>query len=191
MAKFNVPDDVTVGEFFKHHFPSLYSQLIANVDLSALKGKEVTLQYDVDGKSYCIRIKKDGTAVDIIEGGVDKPLLHLTIDEQPWRDAVTGKLEGAIDMFMDPLEITDAFRVKTLMATKGALKIDLKGFDGNIIPISMVFNGESVPAVNVDLDLEDWISIQNKETTGQALVMSGKLKFTGDLFFLMKLHTLI
>jgi hypothetical protein len=190
MAKFNVPEDVSVSAFFKEHVPSQFSQLAAGADHSSLKGKEITLQYDLDGKRYCLRIK-DGSNLDVIEGGIDKPLLNLAIAEKPWRAAMTGKLQGVIDRFSDPLEMADASRLNTLMTIKGALKVDLKQADGTVLPISMVFNGEDKPAVTITLDLADWISMQNRETTGQALFMSGKLKFTGDMMFLMKLQTLM
>ncbi|HNY66494.1 MAG TPA: SCP2 sterol-binding domain-containing protein [Deltaproteobacteria bacterium] len=190
MAKFQVPDDVSVSAFFKEYVPSQFEEMTAGADLSALKGKELTLQYDVDGQKYCLKIT-DGKSLDVIEGGVDKPLMHLAIDERNWRDAVTGKLQGVIDRFTDPVEIADVARLNTLMATKGALTVDLKTADGKGFPINMVFNGEEKPAVTINLDLNDWIAMQNKETTGQALFMSGKLKFTGDMVFLMKLQSLI
>ena len=47
------------------------------------------------------------------------------------------------------------------------------------------------PAVTLNLDLPDWIAMQKKETTGQALFMNGKLKFTGDMVLLMKLQTMM
>ena len=76
------------------------------------------------------------------------------------------------------------------MDTKGTLKLTLKNGTDNI-PVTMIFNGEEKPAVEISVDLKDWIAIQNKETTGQNLFMNGKLKFTGDMVLLMKLQTLI
>jgi len=55
----------------------------------------------------------------------------------------------------------------------------------------MVFNGEAKPSVDISLELQDWIAMQNKQTTGQNLFMNGKLKFMGDMVLLMKLQTLI
>jgi putative sterol carrier protein len=55
----------------------------------------------------------------------------------------------------------------------------------------MVFNGETKPSVDMTLDLQDWIAVQNKQTTGQNLFMNGRLKFAGDMIFLMKLQDLI
>lgn len=76
------------------------------------------------------------------------------------------------------------------MDTKGTLNLNLKNGDSNI-PVTMIFNGEAKPSVDLSLELKDWIAIQNKETTGQNLFMNGKMKFTGDMVLLMKLQTLV
>jgi putative sterol carrier protein len=76
------------------------------------------------------------------------------------------------------------------MDTKGSLKLNLK-HDNNILPITMIFNGEEKPVVEISVELQDWIALQNKQTTGQNLFVNGKLKFTGDMVLLMKLQTLI
>jgi putative sterol carrier protein len=76
------------------------------------------------------------------------------------------------------------------MDTKGTLNLTFKNGADNI-PVTMIFNGEAKPAVDISLELKDWIAMQNKETTGQNLFMNGKLKFTGDMVLLMKLQTLL
>lgn len=190
MAKFRVPEDVTVDSFFNEHVPAQFGELIAGKDLSALVGKEISLQFKISGKEYCLRIK-DGKDLQVIKGAVDKPTLTLSMAESDWRDAVTGKLEGVIDRFTDPAEIADAKRFGTLASAKGTLNMELKRSDAASIPITMIFNGEDKPVVSINLDLPDWLSMQNRETTGQALFMSGKLKFTGDMVLLMKLQTMM
>ena len=189
MAKFSVPSGVSVDDFFTKHVPSQFKEITAGANLSSLAGKEINLQFNVDDQKYCLKIK-DGTNLDIVKGGVDKPLLTLALSEQILLDSVTGKIEGMIDRFTDPVEIADPIRLKALMDTKGTLKLTLKNGDSTI-PVTMVFNGEEKPAVDISVDLKDWIAIQNKETTGQNLFMNGRLKFTGDMVLLMKLQTLI
>ncbi|MCX5848046.1 MAG: SCP2 sterol-binding domain-containing protein [Deltaproteobacteria bacterium] len=189
MAKFSVPSDVTVDEFFEKHVPAQFKEITAGANLSSLVGKEVNLQFNVNDQKYCLKIK-DGTNLNIVKGGVDKPLLTLALSEQIFLDSVTGKIEGMIDRFTDPVEIANPSRLKALMETKGTLKLNLKNGDNNI-PVTMIFNGEEKPNVEINVDLKDWIAIQNKETTGQNLFMNGKLKFTGDMVLLMKLQTLI
>jgi putative sterol carrier protein len=190
MATFRVPEDVSVDAFFSEHVPSQYGDLIAGADLSSLKGKEITIQFDISGKQYCLKIK-DGSNLEVIKGGIDKPMLTLSLTEQDWRDSVTGKIEGLIDQFTDPAQIADVKRLNTLSSTKGACTMEIKKSDGSKIPFTMIFNGEDKPSVTLNLDLPDWIAMQKKETTGQALFMNGKLKFTGDMVLLMKLQTMM
>lgn len=190
MATFKVPEDVSVDAFFNEFVPAQFGDLIGGADLSSLKGKEVTLQFNISDKVYCLKIT-DGTKLEVVKGGIPNAMLTLTISEKDWRDSVTGKIEGLIDQFTDPAQMADARRLSTLMTTKGACTMQLKKADGNTIPVTMTFNGEDKPGVTLNLDLPDWISMQKKETTGQALFMNGKLKFTGDMVLLMKLQTMM
>jgi putative sterol carrier protein len=189
MAKFAVPDTIGLDEFFSDFVPANFDNMIAGADLSGLSGKEVTLQYKVGDRSYCLKIK-DGRSVEVIKGGIDKPMFALSLSEEDFMKSITGKIDGVIDRFIDPAEIGDPKRVGTLMTTKGILNVSLKQGD-DTIPMSMVFNGEDKPAVSINLDVQDWVAMQKKETTGQNLFMNGKIKFTGDMVLLMKLQTLM
>lgn len=189
MAKFNVPSGVSVSDFFEKHVPAQFKEITAGANLSSLAGKEVNLQFNVNDQKYCLKIK-DGTNLDVVKGEVDKPLLTLALSDQVFLDAVTGKIEGMIDRFTDPVEIANPMRLKNLMETKGTLNLTMK-HDGNNIPVTMIFNGEAKPSVDLSIELKDWIEMQNKEVTGQSLFMNGKMKFTGDMVLLMKLQTLI
>lgn len=190
MAGFNVPENVSVEDFFKNHVPKQFKEMTAGVDLSALSGKAFTLQFDVAGKKYCLNIQ-GGADVQVLEGGVDKPVLALQMSESDWRDAVTGKLAGVIDRFIDPGQVADKQRYGTLLATNGTMTVELKKPDGSTMPIAMAFNGAGQPAVTIKLSLEDWVAMQNKQVDGQTLVMSGKMQFEGDMMFLMSLQQLI
>ena len=189
MAKFSVPSGVSVNDFFETHVPAQFKDITAGANLASLAGKEVNLQFNVNDQKFCLNIK-DGNNLNVIKGGVDKPLLTLALSEQVLMDSVTGKIEGMIDRFTDPVEIADPARLSNLMNTKGTLNLTLKN-GAESIPVTMIFNGEAKPAVDISLELKDWIAMQNKETTGQNLFMNGKLKFTGDMMLLMKLQTLI
>ncbi len=190
MAKFDVADNVSVDEFFKDAIPKQFKDMIAGADMSALSGKEFKLQFNVDGKKYCLDIK-NGDSVEIIEDGVEKPVLEISIGESDWRDAVTGKLEGVIDRFIDPSQLANAEVLATLTSTTGALNLELAKPDGAALSFSLIFNGNPSPEAGLNLALEDWVSMQKGETDGQALVMSGKMNFTGDMMFLMGLQSLM
>jgi predicted lipid carrier protein YhbT len=74
---------------------------------------------------------------------------------------------------------------------KGTLRVYLRKSSGDVLPITLVYNGAAEPSASLSLELEDWIALHTKETTGQALFVSGRLSFTGDMHFLMRLQTLL
>jgi len=190
MPAFNVPETVTVDDFFRTHVPAQFKEITEGVDLASMDGLEFTLQFDIEGKKYCLRIT-GGTELEMIQGGVEKPVLALSLSESHWRDAVTGKVEGTFDRFIDPMQIADPTRYKTLLSTKGTLHVVLKGDDGSTTQASLVFNAAAKPQVTMTLALSDWVALQNKEVPGPMLFMSGKLKADGDMMFLMALQQLL
>lgn len=187
MALFNAPKDVKVDDFFKSIVPEQFSEMVKGKDLSVMKGKDFSLQFDVGGKKYCLLIK-DGDKLQMVEGGVDKPMLCICMNEPDWRAAVTGQAGGVIDNFSDPGQMTSIDRYNTLLGTKGKLIVDL---DNGKMKFSMIFNGESSPEGTMKLSTEDWVAVQKKETNGQNLFMSGKLSIDGDMMFLMGLNALL
>jgi len=190
MVEFKVPADVSVDEFFKTHVPKQFKEVLATANVSAMAGKEFTLQFDIEGKKYALKIK-DGKALEVIPGGLDKAMLSLKLKESFWRDSITGKIPGALDQFTDPTQAADAGRYNALLATKGTLKVELTKEDGQMAPLAMTFNGESTPEVTIKLALGDWLAMQKKETDGQSLFLAGKMQFDGDIAFLMQLQSLI
>jgi len=190
MVEFKVPANVSVDEFFKTHIPRQFQEALATANVSAMAGKEFTLQFDIEGKKYALRIK-DGKALEVIPGGLDKAMLSLKLKESFWRDSITGKIPGAMDQFTDPTQAADAGRYNALLSTKGTLKVELTKEDGQMIPLAMTFNGEATPEVTIKLALGDWLAMQKKQVDGQSLFLAGKMQFEGDIAFLMQLQSLI
>lgn len=187
MEKVDSPDDVTVVSFDKDFTPSRFYQASEGSGLSPAKDNDIVIQYNIDGQCFYIR-KKNGLVVDIVESVEDTPVIQVIIDEEHWRDVVAFKYEAVFDLFTDPLVKINS---KGLMSAKGTLKVNLKKRSGDILPITLIYNGADEPSASLSLDLEDWASMHKKETTGQALFVSGRLTFTGDMHFLMRLQTLI
>jgi putative sterol carrier protein len=190
MSSFPVSEDVTVDDFYKQTVPAQFAELTAGLDLSTMAGKEFTLQFNIEDKRYCLKIS-EGTNLEVVEGGVDKPMLCLSLSEADWRDAVTGKIEGILDRFTDPTQVADTTRYERLLATRGTLHLELEKQDGGTMPIDMIFNGEEQPSVTMRLALGDWAAMQRREVTGPALFTSGKMKAQGDMMFLMSLQALV
>lgn len=190
MAKFRVPENIGVDEFFTDLVPSQFAEVIADSNMSSLSGKEVALQYTVSDKCYAMKIK-DGTQVEVIKGGVANPLMAIALNENDWRDAMTGKLEGVIDRFSDPAQLADTKRLRTLTSTKGKIDINIKREDEEDIPLSIIFNGVQKPYVAIKVGLDDWVSMQNKKVSGTWLFTKGKIKYTGDMVFMLSLQSIL
>ncbi len=190
MAMFQAPENISVDDFFKDLVPRQFKETLEGADMSVMAGKDFTLQFDVDGKKYCLKVK-DGKDLEIIEGGIEKPMLGIQISEDFWRDSVTGKIEAGMDQFTDPQQAADAARYAALQSTSGTLKAELTKPDGSIAKLAMVFNGAASPESVIKLSLSDWAAMQSKEVDGQTLVMGGKMQFSGDMMFLMALQNLM
>ncbi len=190
MVRFTVSEDVGVHDFFTKIVPEQFQEISGQTDLSMMAGKEFTLQFHVDDLIYCLRVQ-DGKDLEIVEGGIEKPMIALKVSEADWRDAVTGKTEGVIDRFTDPAQVADLDRYNKLLATKGTLHLELRRETGDIMLADLVFNGEATPEVTIKLAMSDWVDMQNGETNGQVLFMSGKMQAQGDMMFLMSLQTLM
>ena len=50
MALIDVPEDITVDDFFKNYAVKQFDEAKSQADLSFLEGKEFSMQFDVDGK---------------------------------------------------------------------------------------------------------------------------------------------
>jgi len=189
MPKFNVPEDVTIEDFFRDFVPKQFEETIGGVDLSFLDDAGFTLSFDIEGKKFGVKVTRD-KKMEIVEGGIEKPLLEIKLTEKFWRESVTGKVEGAVDQFTDTSQIS-VERFETLKGTKGTMKAELTKSDGEVVNITLIFNGESAPEVTLRLAMEDWIAMQKKEADGTQLFMAGKIQFSGDMMFLMSLQALM
>lgn len=190
MPEFDVPQDVAVEDFFKNYVPKQFEEQTKDVDLSFMEGKEFTLQFNVDDKKFCL-VVKNGKELEVVEGGIDKPMITLGLSESFWRDTVTGKLPGVTDSFTDPNQVGDERRYNALLGTKGTVSFDLKMEDDSVVPLEMTFNGETTPSTKLKLAFQDWLDIQKGDADGQALFMQGKMEFEGDMMFLMQLQQLM
>lgn len=188
------PEGIGVDEFFSKFVPDQFKEmnaLLSVVDLSFLSGKDFKMQFDVEGKVYSINFK-NGKDLEVVKGPIDKPIVTVVVSEKDWRDAVTGKFNAMADGFTgDPTSFIDAKRYNALASTNGTVNMNLKKDDGSNLPLKVIFNAVESPAVTVNLDMLDGMALMNKTTTGPALFMGGKLKFTGDMVLLMKLQTLM
>ncbi len=190
MPQFNVPHDVEIASFFGEHVTSYFNKQTASINTSAMSGKEFTVQYNISDKKYCLRIK-DGKHLEIIDGGIENPMLCMAMGEPDWRDNISGRVEGGLDRFIDPIQILDPGRYRKLVQIQGTLNLRLKKKNGSIMPVDITFNNKSKPSVMLNLKLPIWVAMQKGKKSGQMLFMTGRMKVKGDMMFLMKCQSLM
>lgn len=185
-----VSEDITVKEYFEEHVPKMFEEEVAKVSVSGMEGTEFTVEFDIDGQAYGL-IVKDAKELEIKEGKLDNPMIRVELSEDLWRKAVTGKMEGAVDMFTDMGQMANRQRYDALKSTKGTMNLELEMPDGSQAKIKVVMNGADSPEVTFKAALEDWIKVAKGETPGPMAFMSGKLKIDGDMGFAMSLGNLL
>lgn len=187
---FDAPENVTVEEFFKEYLLNKLMEVRETADLSWLAGKEFTANYEVNGSRYGMSIK-DGTDLEVVDGGIDQAMLEIKMSENFWRDMATGKIESGMDSYILPGgSDADKDRYNALQDIRGTLKINME-VGSEVEEISMVLNGDSQPEAKITIALEDFVSINKGETDGPSMVMNGKLKIDGDIAFLLSVQEML
>ena len=183
-----VPENVGVKQYFDEYLPGIFAEQVAGAAVLGMEGTVIGVQFDVEGTSYSI-VVKDGKDLEVREGAVDDPLVMLTMSEDVFRAAVTGKMEGATDMFTDMSQMNKA-RLDQIKGVSGTIVLDLTTADGTNAVIRVALNGAASPESTFKCTVEDWIAISKGEIAGPTAFMSGKLKIEGDMPFAMGLSSL-
>ena len=187
----DIKDDVTVQEYFEEYVPKIFEEQVAAAGLSGMDGTEMALQFNItDGetRTYSL-VVKDAKAFEVVAGPAESPLVTIEMSEDVWRQAVTGKLEGATEMFTDVSRMSRG-RFDLIKDTKGTLVMDLSRPDGPNADITVSFNGAESPRAVFHCSLETWVKLNRGEIAGPTAFMSGQLKIEGDMGFAMMLGSL-
>lgn len=148
---------------------------------------DYAIQYIVDGQAYVARPGAAG--LETSEGTVENPLATITMSEDAWNAIKNGEVQGADAMFT-PEKMTPS-RLEKVRGTKGQFTMELTSDAGNVINSTTVFNGVETPEVTLMMKADDFAKILRGELNSQMAFMTGKIKFKGDMNFLMKLGSLM
>jgi putative sterol carrier protein len=151
------------------------------------------VQFDIMGgemQTYGI-VVKDAKELEVVAGPIEKPMITIGLKEDIWREAVTGKLEGAVDAFTDMNQTASRARYDAVKDTKGTMKLELSRPEGPGLEFKVTFNGAESPSTTFKASLENWVKISKGEIAGPTAYMSGSLKIEGDLPFAMALGNLV
>ncbi len=185
----DVKDDVTVQEYFESNVPGLFGEQLAGKSVSGMDGTLFTVQFDIDGQVYSIKVA-DAKDLEVVAGAVDDPMITVKLSEDVWRQAVTGKLAGAMDMFTDMGNMANRRSYDNLKSARGSMTLELDA-GGSPVNISVCFNGSTSPTCTFKAAVEDWGKISTGEIPGPMAFMQGKLKIDGDMPFAMSLSNLM
>lgn len=179
------PSDVTPAQFFEQMLP------LGFASQETRPPGEITLKFVVTGEA-------GGTWVArIVEGQMttsagDAPAdLTITVSESDWRDAVLQR-NGATLSLLIPQGRADrpasTSRVKTL---KGTVAQELAREGADPFRVELTFGGAAQPRCTIRMKLPEFLDMQTGKLNGQEAFMTGKLKFEGDLGFLMQMSAIM
>jgi putative sterol carrier protein len=189
-----MPDEISVSEYFEKQVPELFKEQVAGNPVMGMNDTVAAIQFDVKGaggvQTYSVVIK-DAKDIDIVAGPVGDPLVQVLIDEDDWREAVSGGLSGAADMFTDMKQMANRGRYDKLSDMKGKLVLDLTRPGKDNVCMEVVFNGAANPESTFKCSLDDWGKMSRGELIGMSAFMEGKLKIEGDMAFALSLSSLV
>ena len=188
-----VSDDIGVKEYFEDFVPEMVKEQLSGTAITGMEGTVFTVEFDIKGDQeyvYGITVK-DAKDLTVSEGPLDSPMIKVVINEDVWRKAVTGKMEGAMDMFTDMSQTANRQRYDTLSSIRGTMNVELAIPDGTQADLKVVFNDADSPEVTFKIGLEDWALMQKGELAGPTAFMTGKMKIEGDMPFAMSLGNLM
>lgn len=185
-----VPEDISVQDYFLDFVPENFGKELQESGVEGLEGTELNAQFEITGEgggTYTVNVK-DGKEVTTSEGPADGPNIAVTLDVDAWRDAVTGKLGSAADLFTDITQLTDPKRLEAVNSLQGTVDLVLTKEDGSTFNVKLVFNTADSPSVEISSSVDVWGQIMSKETDAPRAFMSGQLAIKGDMPFALSLN---
>ncbi|HEY5493472.1 MAG TPA: SCP2 sterol-binding domain-containing protein [Candidatus Anoxymicrobiaceae bacterium] len=186
-------EDVTVDEYFNDYVPKIFAEQLQSTAVSGMDDTQAKIVFNISGRepqTWSIVIK-DAKDLKVVQGPVTDPLVTLDMDEGTWRDAVTGKLPGAIDMFTDVNKVANRVRFDKISDMKGTLVLNLARADGSPIDLAVTFNGAERPKATFTCSIDCWKDLSSGKVTGVTAFMGGQLKIEGDMPFAIELSNLV
>lgn len=186
-----IPGDIKPKPFFEELVPQQFKAITAVTPLEGLEGTEFSLQFDIEGPNGgCWGIVvTGGKSMAIKPGGYDKALISMKLQENDWRDAITGKAGMNIGMNMDRTMDTAQARsqLDILKNIKGILITEITKDDGSIFPVTITFDKADTPQAKIKMKMSDYLDMQAGKLDGPTAFMQGRLMIEGDMMFAMQL----
>jgi putative sterol carrier protein len=172
-------------EYFTRIVPQQYAAAIAAAPGNVVDQPPLSVTYIITGEQgSTYGLRTEGATLDVAPGGVDGADMVVTQSYEDWARSIET---GASEMFVDYVARRKVAVVKGL---KGTVNLALTRSDGSLHETSVVFGGQSEPAVTIMMTTEDYRDMMSGELNGNMAFMMGKLKFEGSLPLLMQIGAL-
>lgn len=186
--------DIGVEKFFEEIVPQLFRDELKNNPVQDMDGFDFKLQFKITGDrsaTYGI-IVKNGTDLQIIPTGIPYPQISFELNEQDWRDSITGKegAEAVMGMFFNP-SMLNKKKYDSLLGVKGILNLALARESGELFNAKLQFNNANIPVSTIKMKASEYSAMLKGQINPVTAFMSGKLKISGDMGLALKLQMFI
>lgn len=191
MNNLNIDENVSVKQFFEEIVPSIFNDTVSKEPPPAdMAGTEFRIQFNITGEKGGVYafIVKDAREMQVVPGGIPDPMIEITLSESDWRRSITSKVGGVLTMFFDPKTRTRS-KYNSLLETKGKFHLELTVEGGEPFNAILRFNNTDTPEVKLMMSAQDYAAMMRKELNSTMAFMQGRLRFKGDMGFLMKLQS--
>lgn len=191
MNNLNIDENVSVKQFFEEIVPSIFNDTVSKEPPPAdMAGTEFRIQFNITGEKGGVYafIVKDAREMQVVPGGIPDPMIEITLSESDWRRSITSKVGGVLTMFFDPKTRTRS-KYNALLETKGKFHLELTVEGGEPFNAILRFNNTDTPEVKLMMSAQDYAAMMRKELNSTMAFMQGRLRFKGDMGFLMKLQS--
>lgn len=171
-------DSVSIQEYIETYVPGVVEKLLEARPIPEMSGTNFTIDVTMEGEkslTYGITIA-DGKSITVTPGGVDKPMLSVTLPE--------SLIERAFELITP---WTNRQRYDAVKDTKGALELEVAMPGDWNVPLGLKFNDYAEPHVKIAIPLEDAAGIATGATNAPMAFMQGKIKLEGDMAFALSL----
>lgn len=182
-----IAESVSPEQFFEQLLPMGFA---AQVQQGQHRPQDLTLQFHLTGEGggdWAVRISGDTMTARKGSGDAN---VTVTVSVDDWRDAVLGRNAAALALILPqppPGRPDNSGRAKAL---RGTLGFDLSREGTEPFKVEMCFNNAVMPKAVIKMKLVEYLAMQAGKFNGQEAFMTGKLRFEGDLAFLMQIAAL-
>lgn len=173
---------VSLQEYVESYVPGLVSKRLQEKPIPDMEGTDFSVQLVLKGEkslAYGISIK-DAKEITVHAGGMENPMLEVTIPEDVIRPLV--------DMVSS---FTGRKQYDAVTGAKGTVTFEI-GMPGNwTLPVTIKFNGADSPSVTISASSQDFAKMATGELSGPMAFMQGKVKLDGDMSFALSLANLM